>query len=154
MQLHAFRDLAVGRPAPRIEGQDVDGNVLRLSDFRGKIVVLTFSGSWCGPCRAMYLHERSLVERLKGEPFALLSVNTDEKKKTVQDAIKSGEVTWRCWWDRSTTGPICEAWHVVSFPTVFVIDQEGIIRFENVRGRELDDALAELLARKRRHTDR
>ncbi len=153
-QLHVIRDLAVGRPAPRIEGQDADGTVFQLSDFRGKIVVLSFSGNWCGPCRAMYSHERSLVERFKGEPFALLSVNTDEKKETLQDAIESGEITWRCWWDRGTTGPICEAWHVVSFPTVFVIDREGTIRFKNVRGKELDDAVAELLASTKHHTGR
>ncbi len=154
VQLHAIRDLAVGRTAPQIEGQDVDGKVFRLSDFRGKIVVLTFSGNWCGPCRAMYPHERALVERMKGEHFALLSVNTDEKKETLQDAIKRGEVTWRCWWDRSTTGPICDTWHIVSFPTVFVIDREGTIRFKNVRGQELDAALAELLARTRHHNNR
>ncbi len=57
-QLFVLRDLAVGKPAPEIERQDVDGKPFRLSDYRGNVVVLTFSGNWCGPCQAMYPHER------------------------------------------------------------------------------------------------
>ena len=75
--LFELRELAVGRPAPDIEGEDADGHRFKLSDYRGKVVVLTFSGNWCGPCRAMYPQERELVARLKDRPFALLSVNTD-----------------------------------------------------------------------------
>ncbi len=83
-ELFRLRQLAVGRPAPDVEGEDVDGKRFRLSDYRGKVVVLTFSGNWCGPCRAMYPHERNLVERMKGRPFELLSVNTDEDKATLR----------------------------------------------------------------------
>jgi hypothetical protein len=69
--------LAVGRPAPEITGEDLDGKPMKLSDYRGKVVLLTFWGHWCGPCRSMYPHERSLVKRLEGQPFALLGVNSD-----------------------------------------------------------------------------
>ena len=51
-------NLAVGKPAPEIEGVDVDGKPLKLSDYKGKVVVLVFWGSWCGPCMAQVPHER------------------------------------------------------------------------------------------------
>ncbi len=79
--------------APEIEGRDVEGNRFKLSDYHGRVVLLTFSGKWCGPCRAMYPEERAVVQRLKGRPFALLSVNTDRDRETLRRSITQGEIS-------------------------------------------------------------
>jgi len=144
-ELFELRQLKVGEVAPEIDGEDIDGKRLRLSDYRGKVVVLTFSGNWCGPCRAMYPHERKLIEHLKNQPFVLLSVNTDEGKETLRKSIHSGEITWRCWCDGGSEGPISTKWGVQSFPTVYILDADGVIRFKNVRDEELDKAVETLL---------
>ena len=125
---------------------DHEGKGFTLRDYRGKVVVLSFSGNWCGPCRAMYPQDRALVANLKDKPFALVSVNTDKDSATLQQSISSGEITWRCWCDGGTDGPITTRWGVVSFPSIFVLDAAGVIRFLNVRGDELDHAVATLLA--------
>ena len=57
----------MGKVAPEIAGKDHEGNSFALSDSRGKVVVLTFSGNWCGPCVAMYPQERALVAKLEGQ---------------------------------------------------------------------------------------
>ena len=88
--LYAVCNLSVGRIAPEIDGKDVDGVSFKLSDYRGKVVVLTFCGNWCGPCRAMYPDERILVKRLEDQPFALLSVDTDADRETLRKSIKGG----------------------------------------------------------------
>jgi hypothetical protein len=85
------------------------------------------------------------VASLKDKPFALVSVNTDKDSDTLKKSIESGEITWRCWWDGGTDGPITTRWGVVSFPTIFVLDRAGAIRFKDVRGDELDRAVAALL---------
>jgi RNA polymerase sigma factor (sigma-70 family) len=143
--------VALGKPAPEIDGEDADGKRFKLSDYRGKVVLLTFSGNWCVPCKAMYPGERALVERLKGKPFAVLSVMTDKDRASLQQSIKDGEITWRCWWDGGmdpldhASGPICKKWRPWSFPTVYILDRNGVIRYKDLRGEALDQAVEELL---------
>jgi peroxiredoxin len=120
--------IEIGKPAPEIEGKDARGEPFRLSDYRGKVVLLTFSGNWCPPCRAMYPVEREIIERFSGEPFTLLSVNTDLEKATLVDSIESGEITWRCWWDGPPGGSISTRWGVSIYPSLYVIDRNGIVR--------------------------
>ena len=143
--LFALRNLKVGQTAPDIVGQDKDGAEFKLSDSRGKVVVLTFTGNWCPPCRVMYPHDRKLIERLKDKPFEFLSVNTDSKKEVLEQSIGKGTVTWRCWWDGGTGGPLCTKWGVSVFPTIFVLDAEGVIRAKHVRGELLDKTVDKLL---------
>lgn len=143
-ELFARRNLTVGKGVPEIEGTDHEGKTFKLSDFRGKVVVLIFSGNWCGPCVEMYPQERALVARLEGEPFALVSVSTDADVTTLRKSIVAGEITWRCWWD-GTSGPITTRWGISGFPSIFVLDASGVIRFRDVRGDDLDKAIASLL---------
>jgi S1-C subfamily serine protease/peroxiredoxin len=116
----------VGQPAAEIEGIDNDGKKFKLSDYKGKVVVLDFFADWCQYCKVMYPQERKLVTELKERPFALLGVNTDEHK-TLSDIVKDGTVTWRCWAD-GQGGPIATAWRIDSYPNLFLIDHQGIVR--------------------------
>jgi peroxiredoxin len=138
--------LTVGRIAPDIVGEDVDGKRIQLRDYRGKVVVLAFFGNWSGPSRAMYPHVRKLMERLSDKPFVFLGVNTDEDKRSLRRSIDSHEITWRCWWDRNPEGPISSGWSIESFPTFFVLDRDGVIRSKNERAERLDWAVDRLLA--------
>ena len=93
----------------------------------------------------MYPHERSLVKRLEGKSFALIGVNSDPKDR-VRQAMKKENITWRSWWDGgSTEGPIAKAWNVSGWPTIYVLDAKGVIRYKNVRENEMDKAVDKLL---------
>ena len=95
----------------------------------------------------MYPHERSLVEKLKNEPFAIVGVNSDSKREELREVLKKENITWRSFFDGgSTNGPIATEWNVSGWPTIYVIDAEGRIRFKNVRGPELEAAIDSLLA--------
>ena len=95
----------------------------------------------------MYPHERSLVARLKDEPFALLGVNSDRDKEKLKDVMKKENITWRSWWNGgSTSGPISTKWNVRGWPTIYVLDHKGVIRYRNVRGEAMDKAVDTLLA--------
>lgn len=93
----------------------------------------------------MYPHERSLVKRLAGKPFALLGINSDPRAKLKQ-VIKKEQMTWRSWWDGGdTSGPIATRWNIHGWPTIYVLDHQGVIRYKNVREEALDKAVDALL---------
>ncbi len=93
----------------------------------------------------MLPHEVALVERLKNKPFALIGINTDDPK-TFADRAAKENVTWRNVLDGGTGGPLCRAWGVRSFPTIYVLDAKGRIRFMNLRDEALENAALRLLA--------
>ncbi len=95
----------------------------------------------------MYPHERSLVKRMAGEPFALLGINSDRDREKLKEVLKTEEITWRSWWDGgSTRGPIASKWNVSGWPTIYVLDEKGVIRYNNVRGEAMDKAVDALMA--------
>jgi hypothetical protein len=97
----------------------------------------------------MYPHERSLVKRLQDQPFALIGVNSDKDLESLRPRLKEENITWRSFWNglEGTGGPISKTWNVRGWPTIYLVDHEGRIRFKNVRGeKELDAAIDGLLA--------
>jgi len=100
-ELFALRNLLVGKTAPEITGDDLEGVKFKLSDYRGKVVALVFWASWCGPCMQMVPQERELVEHMKGKPFVLIGVNGDSDRKDAQKAVKKEGIRWRSFWNGS-----------------------------------------------------
>ena len=93
----------------------------------------------------MYPHERSLVQKMEGKPFTLLGVNSDPKKN-ILEAMKREKITWPFFWDGGNTGgPIAKKYGVQSWPTIYVLDGNGVIRYKNVRGEAMDKAVEKLL---------
>jgi hypothetical protein len=95
----------------------------------------------------MYPHERSLVKRLAGKPFALIGVNSDDSVEKLSAALERENITWPSFFDGGGTGgPIALAWGVTGWPTIYVLDEKGVIRFKKVRGERMDEAVNTLLA--------
>jgi thiol-disulfide isomerase/thioredoxin len=147
-ELFELNHLQVGLEAPEIEAKDLDGVSFRLSDYRGKVVLLDFWGHWCPPCRAMYDHERYITNKLKDKPFVLLGVNSDTDLDTARSAVRSETLSWRHFWngEKGTRGPIAATWNIESWPTLYLIDANGIIRYKGVLGEEIDEGIKALLA--------
>jgi serine/threonine protein kinase/thiol-disulfide isomerase/thioredoxin len=144
-QLHALRHLKVGRPAEDIIGADLEGRQMKLSDFRGKVVVLDFWANWCGFCRQMYPYEKNLVRRMKNRPFALVGVNCDNDRTELDREVKRHGITWRSWWDSDSR--ISNRWQASGLPQIYLIDHEGVIRrvFSGLTSGSVIDAEVEAL---------
>jgi hypothetical protein len=95
----------------------------------------------------MYPHERSLVKRLENRPFALIGINSDRDRNELKKVLEEEKITWRSFWNGgSTNGPISNDWRVRGWPTIYVLDGNGVIRARDVRGEAMDRVVDQLLA--------
>ena len=147
-ELFELRNLRVGKVAPEIEADGVDGKKFKLSDHRGKVVAVVFWGTWCGPCMADVPHEREMTERLHGKPFTIVGINSDDKREKAVETMAKEKMTWPSFWngEEGPGGPIAKAWNVRAWPTVYVLDAKGVIRFKGPRGKLLEEKVNVLLA--------
>lgn len=140
--LFELENLQNGRPAPEIEGKDSTGTPFKLSDYRGKAVVVIFWGSWCHACHATMDGVKAAVAK-QGDKAVLLGVNTDPLETFKQ----LPGITWRNWCDEFNRGPISAMWNIRHWPTIYVIDAKGIIHAKDVPAPGLDAVLTAAVSR-------
>jgi thiol-disulfide isomerase/thioredoxin len=146
--LFEIRHLSVGKSPPNVESRSLDGEKVQLKDYKGKVVVLDIWATWCGPCKSMIPHEREMATKHKDDPFALISVSGDEEKSTLKKFLETTKMPWTHWWD-GPKGEIIKGWNIQAFPTIYVLDAEGVIRHKFIgvpSTKELDGAVDKLLA--------
>lgn len=138
------KHLRVGKTAPELELELVDGSSWSMTGNRGKVIVIQFSFKGCGPCEAMYEGLRSLKEEFAGQ-LSILSIMADKDRADTVEAVETGKITWNVAWD-GARGPIATRWSVQSFPTVFVIAPDGTIAAVDLRGGDLRTAVEKRIA--------
>lgn len=130
-ELYLIRYLTKGRVAPQLIGSDVDGKALKLGDFRGKVVVLTFWNSGGEQAQQLADWANTMQKKYAGKAVAMLGVNHDTTA-TLRDLQKSGKVTWTNFSDPQNE--LAKVYRVGGFPLVYVLDKEGKIRFSGAPG--------------------
>jgi peroxiredoxin len=115
----------VGRKAPDISGESTSGVPVRLSGYKGKVVLLDFWATWCQPCRAMIPHEMELNRQFDTRPFAILGISRDNKREDLKNFVDREKIPWPNIFDGG--GTICKEWEISAFPTFVLIDHKGII---------------------------
>jgi hypothetical protein len=97
----------------------------------------------------MYPHERSLVQKFAGRPFAIVGVNSDRDREMLKEVMEKEQITWRSFWcgPEGTRGPIPAKWNVQGWPTLYYLDHKGVIRAKNLRDeRQVEELLEKLVA--------
>jgi hypothetical protein len=96
----------------------------------------------------MIPHERELAEKLRDKPFTLLGINSDESRSALKKAMEEQRITWPQIYDGPPgQGPIAKRWNVHGWPTIFVLDDQGVIRHRDLRGDALEEAVMDLIAK-------
>jgi len=125
--LRELRRLSVGKTTPEIEGKDLNGKLMKLSDFRGKVVLLHF---WDSKTLNDMSRVRRMVRLFQDNPFVVLGINGDKDRERMNEAIELQEISWRSWSDEAPDGPISTAWNIKYRPAMYLLDKKGTIRFK------------------------
>jgi peroxiredoxin len=129
----------IGSKAPEIVLPSPDGKEIALSSLRGKVVLIDFWASWCGPCRKEMPNVVRAYAKYKTKGFEIYGVSLDKEKGKWVEAIKEEGITWPQVSDLLY-------WHAIEgIPYTVLLDREGNIIAKNLRGEELDEKLAEVL---------
>ncbi len=139
----AGRPPLVGGPAPEITLKDLQGQEVRLSDLRGKVVLLNFWATWCKPCKEEMPAMQVSYDKLRGQGFVVLAVNELEDTEKVIEHIRSHGHTFPVVMDHDNR--VANRYGVVGLPASFLIDRQGIVR-EHIFGNLLtEERIADLV---------
>jgi peroxiredoxin len=145
-RLETIKGTMVGYKATNFAQNSPEGKPVKLSDFKGKYVLLDFWASWCRPCRMENPNVVAAYNRYKNKGFTVLGVSMDTNKDLWTAAIAADNLTWTHVSDLKGWGNEAGIlYSVKGIPQNFLIDKEGKIVAKNLRGAELDEKLAEII---------
>jgi thiol-disulfide isomerase/thioredoxin len=116
--------------APDFSFTSSEGEYVTLEDLRGKVVVLDFWATWCGPCRESVPELRNLYKRYSNQPFVLIGISSDHDAQAWRSYIADERMVWPQY--RDENGKIMRAFNVRAFPTYVIIDHEGIVQYQSI----------------------
>lgn len=144
-QLDEMRALSVGQTAPDFELPDPSGQPVKLSDLRGKYVLIDFWAAWCKPCRQENPNVVKLYNQYKDKGFEVFGVSLDRTKEDWVKAISDDKLTWTHVSDlKYFNSAAAELYKIDAIPATYMIDPDGKIIAKDLRGPSLENKLAEL----------
>lgn len=141
-----LESVEIGKPAPDFTLPSPDGTPIALSSFKGKLLIVDFWASWCGPCRGENPNVVKMYNTYHEKGLEILSVSLDEKKEDWIAAIEKDGLVWNHVSDlKGWSSSAAKLYGVNSIPHIVLINQEGIIVAKDLRGEELENKLKELI---------
>lgn len=140
--------LIPGHPAPEFRfTRFPDGKPIALSDLRGKVVLVDFWATWCGPCMSELPHLLDLYAKLHGQGFEIVGVSLDTSERDLRAVLSSEGIGWPVAFEgKSWDNSLAQLYRVYQIPTSYLLDRQGIIRFRNLHGEDLSRRVTELLS--------
>lgn len=139
------KNLVVGKPFPDFKGKNLAGKAFSLADFKGKVVLIDFWATSCGPCVAELPHVKETYSKYNSKGFDVIGVSLDRDKSKLEEYVKKEKMAWTQHFDEG--GAIASRYGVQSIPTTYLIDGKGNIVASNLRGQALETAVAKALGK-------
>lgn len=146
----AFNDsLKIGTKLPDFSEKDIAGKSFSLANYKGKVVLLDFWATWCGPCRAELPNVLDAYKQYHGRGFEIMGVSLDKEKSKLDEFTKSNNMSWQQYFDGEGWGnKLAQQFGISSIPATFLLDRNGVIIAKDLRGEQLSEAIAKALAKK------
>lgn len=140
-------ELARALMAPPFAVTTMDGKRISLDDLQGKVVLIDFWATWCGPCREALPHVKAIAKKFEGQPITVLSVSLDTDEQKWKEFVAKNEMTWPQYFDHGFTGPVAKSFGVQAIPHTFTIDADGILQDEHIGDASIEGKLKKLIKR-------
>jgi thiol-disulfide isomerase/thioredoxin len=137
-----FAQNSTSTKVPEITLKDTTGKTIKLSSLKGKVVLIDFWASWCGPCRRANKHLKQLYGKYKDKGLEILSISVDDSQKNWKKAIREDNTTWLHVLDDMN---YANTWGIQYIPTTFLIDKQGNFSAINPDIDDLDKLIKKLL---------
>jgi thiol-disulfide isomerase/thioredoxin len=142
-------ELVRARMAPAFAVTALDGQRVSLDGLQGKVVLIDFWATWCGPCREALPHIQAIARKFQGQPLVILSVSLDKDEAKWKDFVAKNNMTWLQYRDGGFDGSIAKLFDVQEIPHTFTIDPDGVLQDEHVGDGSIEGKLKKLCARAR-----
>ena len=140
-------ELARARLAPPFSIITLDGQKISLDDLTGKVVLIDFWATWCGPCREALPHMQEIARKFQGQPLVMLSVSLDKDENKWKEFVAKNEMTWPQYLDRDQNGAVAKLFGVEAIPHTFTIDSDGVLQDEHIGDAAMEGKLKKLIKR-------
>lgn len=145
-RVEILKKVAIGMPAPEFTQNDSLGNLVSLSSFKGKYLLIDFWAAWCAPCRAENPNVVSAYQKYNDSGFEILGVSLDDSRENWLKAVKDDGLAWTQVSDlKGWSNETAALYGISSIPSNLLLDREGVIIKKNLRGEDLHSALEQLL---------
>lgn len=139
-------DLKIGAQFPDFDVKDLEGKPLAIANYKGKVVLLDFWATWCGPCVAELPNVLETYTKHHGDGFEIIGISLDQDREKLTSFIEKKKMTWRQYFDgKGWENALAEKYGIQSIPATFLLDGEGKIIGRDLRGEELEAAVAKAL---------
>lgn len=139
--------LEIGQPAPDFSFPTPEGKNIALKDYRGKLVVVDFWASWCGPCRQEIPHMKEVYAKYKSKGVEVLGVSIDKKDTDWKKALSEEKMTWPQICAPGAGKDIMKEYQFSGIPYIILVSKDGKILAKGLRGTEIDAAIEKALAK-------
>jgi thiol-disulfide isomerase/thioredoxin len=139
-------DLARARMAPPFSITTIDGQHISLDSLAGKVVLVDFWATWCGPCREALPHIRDIAHRFQEQPLVVISISLDKDEDKWREFVAKNQMTWLQYRDGGFNGAIAKSFGVNAIPATFTIDADGVLEDQHVGDADIEGKLKKLVA--------
>jgi len=133
--------------APSFTVKTIDGRAVSLDDLAGKVVLIDFWATWCGPCREALPHVRDIAKKFSGQPLVVISISLDTDDAKWRAFVGKNEMTWTQARDDGFDGKVATTFGIHAIPATFTIDADGVLQDQHVGDAAIEGKLKKLVAR-------